>query len=97
MARDLGGTCTPPSAQTTVPTYLDALALNENELHAYLIQSCALPELFPARTVGDHSYIHGRVADNLPILPLLDCGEVLSRVVDRDHDQAASFRAFFSS
>jgi hypothetical protein len=54
-----------------VPEYFDLLQLSRQDFLNCLVQSCALPEIFPARMVRRARYVDGGVADNLPVIPLL--------------------------
>ena len=54
------------SSHATYPTL--AKARNKAEAIDLLVQTAALPEIFPMKKLHDHDYVDGGVEDNIPIL-----------------------------
>lgn len=50
-----------------VPYYFDIRKVNEGQFHELILQSAGLPEIFPERTFGEHSFIDGGIVDNEPV------------------------------
>ena len=55
--------------------------VDDAELRRYVIQSAALPEIFPRQRLADQPAVDGGLADNVPILPLLQQTTVENIVV----------------
>jgi len=55
-----------------VPVYRDLRSLSDDDIRLHILQSAGLPEVFPRRVVGGQPVIDGGVADNTPILPVLN-------------------------
>jgi predicted acylesterase/phospholipase RssA len=64
-----------------VPIYHDLLKHRPEEVLDYMMQSAALPEIFPKRVFFGHSVIDGGTADNEPFLPVLLQQDIKSLIV----------------
>jgi hypothetical protein len=72
-----------PFLKTTVeyvPTHFDVCKYNPALVTELILQSAGLPEIFPARRFGGHTYVDGGVVDNEPLAALAEI-EGLSRIV----------------
>jgi len=73
-----------------VPAHFDVRKYNPALVTELILQSAGLPEIFPARRFGGHTYVDGGVVDNEPLAALAEM-ERLSRIVvmplDADKDE----------
>jgi hypothetical protein len=54
-----------------VPAYFDVCAY-PGDVNELILQSAGLPEIFPARRIGENTYVDGGIADNVPLAALAD-------------------------
>ncbi len=62
-----------PSPVTTieyVPSHFDLRAADPSTVHELILQSAGLPEIFPARRIGNDTYVDGGIVDNVPLAAL---------------------------
>jgi hypothetical protein len=57
-----------------IPRYLLLLEMSPEGMRERILDSDALPEFFPRRALQGEDLVDGGVADNTPLLPLLDAG-----------------------
>ena len=55
-----------------VPSYFDVRAYDPDKVHEPILQSAGLPEIFPARRIGEETYVDGGIVDNVPLAALAD-------------------------
>ncbi len=83
-----------------VPTHFDVRKCNPDLVTDLVLQSAGLPEIFPARRFGGHTYVDGGVVDNEPLAALAAI-EGLSRIVviplDSKTDEITIGRALASN
>jgi hypothetical protein len=63
-----------PTPRTTVeylPCHFDLRHQSPDEVLPLVLQSAGLPELFPARRIGEQSYVDGGIVDNEPLAALV--------------------------
>jgi predicted acylesterase/phospholipase RssA len=60
-----------------VPVYRDLRQLSDEGMHQHIIQSAALPEVFPRKAVSGLPVVDGGVADNTPIMPVTDAESLI--------------------
>jgi len=87
---EAGGLPAVKSTVEYVPAHFDVRKYNPALVTELILQSAGLPEIFPARRFGGHTYVDGGVVDNEPLAALAEM-ERLSRIVvmplDADKDE----------
>jgi predicted acylesterase/phospholipase RssA len=55
-----------------VPSHFNVCTADAGMVHELILQSAGLPEIFPARRIGEYSYVDGGIVDNVPLAALAD-------------------------
>ena len=55
-----------------VPSHFNVRTADAGMVHELILQSAGLPEIFPARRIGEYSYVDGGIVDNVPLTALAD-------------------------
>jgi hypothetical protein len=55
-----------------VPYYFDLRNVTPELFHDLILQSAGLPEIFPKRSFGDHSFVDGGIVDNEPLTTIAE-------------------------
>lgn len=94
---EVGGLADVKSTVEYAPTHFDVRKYDPAHVSELILQSAGLPEIFPARRFGGHTYVDGGVVDNEPLAALAEI-ERLSRIVvmplDAEKDEAGIRREF---
>ena len=64
-----------PQPVTTVeyvPTHFNLSRVDPHKVHELILQSAGLPEIFPARRIGNDSFVDGGIVDNIPLAALAE-------------------------
>jgi hypothetical protein len=54
-----------------IPVYHNLLSHPDQDIREYVLQSAALPEIFPRKVLSGKSVVDGGVVDNSPIIPII--------------------------
>ena len=55
-----------------VPSHFNLSEADSHMVHELILQSAGLPEIFPARRIGNDTYVDGGIVDNVPLTALAD-------------------------
>lgn len=64
-----------------VPYYFELQKFTNTQIRELVLQSAALPEIFARKEISGDEYVDGGIADNTPLLPVLQTTEVKTVIV----------------
>jgi len=55
-----------------VPSHFNLSTMDPHKVHELILQSAGLPEIFPARRIGNDTFVDGGIVDNIPLAALAE-------------------------